>query len=254
MTLNQVVNRLQNLSNNHKQINTFLFGDMVEFLANGEVTYPALFVDMTTGDISRDKRATTWNFDLWFCDLVNVAANARTNELEVFSDLTSIAEDFKAMLVYSGYEQDWSITDTSALNYYKEKFEDIVGAVKMSVTISVRFDSNRCVVPTLQQFEYGTAIVLPPGVTMPGADDILNELGLTILTEAGDNLTMDYGTATSAGIDDLLSELGITLSTETGDNLTMDYYADGGVTLNYFLLEDSTQLLTETNDFLILEQ
>lgn len=260
MTLNQVVTRLQNLSETHKQVNTFLFGDMVEFLANGDVTYPALFVDMTSGGISKDKRLTSWDFDLWFCDLADVADNARANELEVFSDLTSIAQDYKAMLSFSDYQSDWDIGEASALSYYKEKFEDVVCAVKMSVSISVRYDSNRCVVPAKMNFEMDLSMSMPP-VQLPGADDILSELGLTILTEAGDNLSMDYSNGTSGqnpGADDILSELGITLSTEAGDSLTMDYNnvtdTGGAVYLNSLLLEDNTFLMTETTDFLTLEQ
>lgn len=153
MTLNQVVARLERVTLNHKQLNHFYFGDMVEWLANGEVVYPAVFVDVATGGISKDNRQTGWDFDIWFCDLVNVSADARGNELEVQSDLTSIAEDFKAMLSYTGWQDDWDIGESSAFAYYKEKFEDLVLACKMSVRIDVRFDSNRCEVPSYLTFE-----------------------------------------------------------------------------------------------------
>ena len=153
MTLNQVVSRLEKLASSHKQINHVYTGDVAEWLSNGEVLYPAIFIDTTTGSISKDNRATGWDFEVWFCDLADVAESTKSNELEVQSDLTSIAEDYKAMLVYSGYLQDWTIGEMSQLTYYKEKFEDIVIAVKMMVRVDVRFDSNRCQVPTGLLFE-----------------------------------------------------------------------------------------------------
>lgn len=153
MTLNQVVQRLGNLANNHKQVNHFYFGDMVEWLANGEVVYPAVFIDTSNGGIDAAEKKTWWDFDIWFCDLVNISIDARRNELEVQSDLTGIAEDYKAMLGFTDWQQDWTIGPTSQLTCYKEKFEDLVLAVKMTVTIEVRYDSNRCVVPTYLYFE-----------------------------------------------------------------------------------------------------
>ena len=153
MTLNQVVARLEKLASSHKQINHVYTGDVVEWLSNGEVLYPAILIDTTTGSISKDNRATGWDFEVWFCDLADVAENTKSNELEVQSDLTSIAEDYKAMLVYNGYLTDWAIGEMSQLTYYKEKFEDIVIAVKMMVHVDIRFDSNRCAVPTDLVFE-----------------------------------------------------------------------------------------------------
>lgn len=153
MTLNQVVSRLEKLASSHKQVNHVYFGDMVEWLSNGEVLYPAVFIDTAGGAISKDNRATGWDFEVWFCDLANVAENAKGNELEVQSDLTSIAEDYKAMLVFNGYLTDWTVGETSQFSYFKEKFEDIVIAVKMLVHVDTRFDSSRCVVPTDLTFE-----------------------------------------------------------------------------------------------------
>lgn len=153
MTLNQVVQRLEKIALNHKQVNHFYFGEMVEWLANGEVIYPSIFIDVSTGGIDKAEKKTWWNFDIWFCDLVNVAKDSKSNELEVQSDLTAISEDYKAMLGFTEWQQDWTIGDVSPISYYKEKFEDLVLAVKMTVAIETRYDSNRCVVPSLLNFE-----------------------------------------------------------------------------------------------------
>jgi len=131
----------------HKQLAHFFFGDPVDWLTNGDVNYPATFADMADGVIDRGEKTASFNFEIWFCDLADVSANAQENEIEVMSDLTSIAMDFKAMLSSTDYQDDWKIEDRAPLTFYKEKFEDIVIACKMSLTISVMFDTNRCNVP-----------------------------------------------------------------------------------------------------------
>lgn len=146
MTLNQIVNRLEKLALSHKQLHHFYFGDVVQWLARQDVKYPACFVDLNAGGIDRGERLTTYNFEVMFCDLADVAENTKSNELEVLSDLTSIAEDYKAMLANSEFT-DGEIADSSSLQFYKEKFEDVVVAVGMSIKIQSRFDSNRCRVP-----------------------------------------------------------------------------------------------------------
>lgn len=146
MTLNQILIRLERLALSHKQLHHFYFGDVVQWLANGDVKYPACFVDVTTGSIDRAERLTSYNFNIMFCDLADVAESAKENEIEVLSDLTSIAEDFKAMLGSTDFE-DGEIADLSQLTFFKEKFEDVVLAVGMTATIQARFENNRCQVP-----------------------------------------------------------------------------------------------------------
>ena len=148
MTLNQIVKRLKSLALAHKQINHFYFGDMVQWLTNGDVVYPAVFTDLPTAEISRGDKQTFFDFEIWFCDLSNVAESTRENELEVQSDLTSIAEDYKAMMEFSGYSIDWTVSESAPLAYYEEKFlEDLVISIKMTLRIGIRNDSNRCIVP-----------------------------------------------------------------------------------------------------------
>ena len=147
LTLNQIITRLERLALSHKQLNHFYFGDMVEWLAKGDVTYPAVFCDMSVGVIDKAEKQVAYDFDVWFCDLADVAESSKRNEVEVMSDLSSIAQDYKAMLAFTGYQDDWDIVEKSPMEFFKEKFEDIVIAVKLSVTIAVKFDSNRCQVP-----------------------------------------------------------------------------------------------------------
>lgn len=159
LTLNQVVKRIEELTAAHLQLREHRHGDVVDLIAEQDLLYPVLLTDCSIGRIDRAAKQTFFDFDLLFCDQLHVVSKARENELELFSDLVSIAQDFKAMMEYSEYA-DWEITETAPLELLREKLEDIVCAVKMQVTIGARFDSNRCAVPSTMAFEGDTAQVL----------------------------------------------------------------------------------------------
>ena len=148
MTLNQTVARLKSLALSHKQINTVFYGPIVDALQGGDISYPACFIEHNSGVVSKTDKQTSHKFTIWFCDLVNVAQDARENDDEVESDLTSVAEDYFAMVHSTVYQDTWNVSEDIQLTYYQEKFEDLVGAVAFDLTIGTPFLSNRCQVPT----------------------------------------------------------------------------------------------------------
>jgi hypothetical protein len=151
LTLNQIVKRLQNLAVNHKQVKSFFFGPLAEWLANPKRTYTACAVDLLGSNIDRAARQTRYRFDIWFFDLTNVSEDSRGNETEVLSDLSSIAEDMLAMMGSHSFE-DWEVTG-GEVGYFTEHLEDWTAAVKLSVTVSVDFLADRCRVPSELTFE-----------------------------------------------------------------------------------------------------
>jgi len=147
MTLNQVLKKLEQLALSHEQLNYFFFGDIVEWLANKDLRYPCCFVEINKCEINKDDKQTKYNFDIWFLDLINVSTKTLDNEQDCMSDLTSIAEDYLAMLNYSGYQDVWTINTSYDLEYFSEKFEDLTVAVRTNVSIGVDYLSDRCAVP-----------------------------------------------------------------------------------------------------------
>lgn len=178
LTLNQVVARMELLARSHRQINDFRFGDVVDSLALNDVTYPLCLVDMNRGEISKGDLKTYFDFEIWLCDLSDVATNSQANGLELMSDLTQIAEDYRAMLGYTGFQDDWYISESSPVEYFKEKFEDIVVAVKFDVRIGVKYASDRCSVPADYIFE----TTISPIIT-EDEQYILTEQGDVMITE-----------------------------------------------------------------------
>jgi len=148
MTLNQIVSRLQALALSHSQIKFVYYNNMVEFMKNGEVIYPALFIEHPKTKISTTEHQTKHSFTIWICDLLNTAGGAMGNQNEVESDITSIAEDYIAMISSYLFQDTWTVSTEFNVQFYAEQFTDYVGAVAFDVEISSDFLNDRCQIPT----------------------------------------------------------------------------------------------------------
>lgn len=147
MTLNSVIDRVRTLALSHKQINSFYFGDVPEFDANGEVNYPACFLEITPGRVDRVEKMQAFNFRLYLVDLVPESTESEENETDVLSDMHSVCADLLSMLMYSEYEDDWRIAETSAVTPVTESLNDLVAGVYADIEIGVDFLADRCQVP-----------------------------------------------------------------------------------------------------------
>jgi len=149
MTLNNIISYIQTMAESHKQIKSFFFGLRDEWLSNGDIQYPAMFVELKTAKVSRITRNTTYSFVCVLADLSDVASHAQENEFEVESDLTQIAEDMVSLMQFeSDKNSDFQSSKEVILEYFTDTLEDIDIAVGFQFDISTRYAANRCQVPT----------------------------------------------------------------------------------------------------------
>jgi len=149
LTLNQVIKRFETYSTNHLMVNHFYHGDVVDFLSNGDVEYVACFLELLSTDLSRTKKNTVFKFRLWFADLENVSVKSETSNQDINSDLTQIAQDYVSLMQYdTDTNSDFQASTEATLQYYKEKFNDVVIAVSLDISVATKYAANRCQVPT----------------------------------------------------------------------------------------------------------
>ena len=144
MTLKQVIQRLTELAESHKQINHFFIGGFDEFLDDADVVYPALFCELKPNStISLTNRVANFNFTFHFFDLMDIANRSLQNEWEVKSDMLSVAMDYIALLKDVEYTE-WEVEDDYNLQIRDYELQDLTCGVSVDVTIGVRFDANKC--------------------------------------------------------------------------------------------------------------
>jgi hypothetical protein len=162
MTLKQVIQRLTELAESHQQINHFFIGGFDEFLDNEDVVYPALFCELKSDStISLADRVANFNFTFYFFDLMDTANRSLQNIWDVTSDMSSVAQDYIALLKDQDYT-DWEIGDDYDMTIREYELQDLTCGVSVDVTIGIRFDANRCQVPNTFSFsEYdGSSLTL----------------------------------------------------------------------------------------------
>lgn len=153
LTLNQITARLKTLALSHLQINSFYFGDIPEFDANGEIAYAACFATLLPGSIDRNEHSQRYTFRIYFVDLVPEVTKSEKNETEVLSDMYSVAADFMAMLNYTDYQDDWWIEPVTPQTPIEEGMNDLVAGCYIDVQINTDYLVDRCQVPADVTFE-----------------------------------------------------------------------------------------------------
>lgn len=154
-TLNQIINELKEIANQHLQINSFNAGTLDDFATSGDTRYPAMWVSYENAAIST--RTESYSFSIWIVDRVK---KDRSNLIEVHSDCKSILNDIKAQLNDPGYGwvlgQDWNYQAI-----FEPFMEDEVAGWLADVTISQPFSNDVCQIPYNQAPIPGRASTQP---------------------------------------------------------------------------------------------
>lgn len=147
MTLNSVIRRIRTIAEDHKQIRSFFYNvNIVEWLNEKKIDYPAVFLQSATGTISPDQHATTIAFKMFFVDLVNVSEATKGNETDVESDMLSVAQDIVAQLNHPG--NGWYPNGDYQFEIHTEGDNDMYAGVVLDFSLRIVFTQNICQVPT----------------------------------------------------------------------------------------------------------
>jgi hypothetical protein len=103
-------------------------------------------------------------------DRMDTANRSLENVWDVTSDMASVAQDYLALLKDQDYT-DWEIGDDYNMTIRDYELQDLTCGVSVDVSIGIRFDANRCQVPTTFSFaEYvGSTLTLKQVVARIGA-------------------------------------------------------------------------------------
>jgi hypothetical protein len=147
LTYNQVIKRIQSLALGHRQVRTFKRGLVQEFLSDKSIPYAAVFLQDSGAAINPDQHSAMFGFRLFFLDLVHVSADAKTNELDVLSDMFSVAMDIVSQMKFPAYN-DWVISGANNMQSIVENDGDMNAGWYMDLQVRIMYEQNVCEVPT----------------------------------------------------------------------------------------------------------
>jgi hypothetical protein len=147
MTLNQIVKRIRTIALAHQQVRSFGRGLVTDFLTDKSTLYPAVFLQSNTGQISLKSHASTINFRMFIVDMVHVSEEAKDNEMDVHSDMISVAQDILAQMNRGEYS-DWALSTDNSMQLLVESDGDMFAGVYVDFSIRFMFQQNTCAAPS----------------------------------------------------------------------------------------------------------
>lgn len=141
MTLKEVRSLLNDLADDHKQINDFGWGDIWELGESQSITYPLMYCTIQNSNVT----GKTFNLSLsiLFCDLV---FGDNKNEDDVISDQMLICQDIIAQLRSDTFE--FTLGNSINVNFFNERLSDLVAGVQATITLVLPYVADRCAVPS----------------------------------------------------------------------------------------------------------
>lgn len=142
-TLNQVLNILRTICNDHAQINSFVFGHISEISASEQEKYPLVWCDVNDSQMS--ERMFTLNLSLHVLDIQRADGS---NEVDVLSDTLSIGRDLIAALNNPIYQDYFNVQFDVNFGQVREGFPDVVDGWKLDIGLELMELNDRCQIPS----------------------------------------------------------------------------------------------------------
>lgn len=144
MTLNQLIDHIQELGDKHNIIQKTFRGSIVDFLGT-ENLYPGFCFDLVSAAINGQEQ--TISLEFWFLDRV---AQDQSNEMEVLSDQMQIAQDIIAQMRWPGWE--YELGNNINMTFFVENTGDVLAGVRCDVSVNLGYISDRCAVPSTETY------------------------------------------------------------------------------------------------------
>jgi hypothetical protein len=138
-----VLDDFEKFANLHYQINSFGFGSLeqltVDVKDKVEPMYPRMWVEPQVAKVHTGHMHITWR--VFYLDVVN---NDNSNLQDIWNDTLELVKDLFSNMYLSEYESDFDCNVSPILNRY----ETSLAGWYMDVSMTQKFDFNRCVLPT----------------------------------------------------------------------------------------------------------
>lgn len=184
ITHNGIVKLLEDIADNHYQINGYGFGDVWEYLASDTKKTPCLWGVLNGSN--RNGKELTLNYTLLVFDQVK---RDESNENNVLSDTYQILTDVLTILNSPTYSSQFILGVSNSMQDFTERFDNAVSGWSVEVSFRIPFDNDICQIPS------------------SGLPSLNNDYQVTILDQNGDIVTLipcggSYSVIVANGIDE----------------------------------------------------
>jgi len=145
-TFKAVVDQFKKVCDEHKQLNSFTFGDIFEVDLSNEMDFAkAHLIEQPATINSRD---FVFTFDLLIMDLVAADGSNETDVLnDTFLILADVYREFKNGLGKANPvidSRDYVISDSISCEPFTDRFENLLAGWKGTISVTVPSHNNAC--------------------------------------------------------------------------------------------------------------
>jgi hypothetical protein len=141
-SLNQILNIVKSISQNHSQVNGYMFGEESDISASEQELYPLVWSNLLPSSISES--TLTVNINLLVLDIQKAD---QSNEQDTLSDTFSICQDIWAALNSPAYYDRFVMQESVQLETIREGLPDLVNGWRMTLSFDLPQTQNRCQIP-----------------------------------------------------------------------------------------------------------
>lgn len=142
-TLNQIKKEFNEIATEHRQINSFFFGDFVDAINRDAVSYPMLVVTVQPG--SMDDTSVMVNLQVTICDKYNESDYSQIDEIH--SDALQVCNDIRITLKQYRFEDYMSVEGAIAVNPFINRGADMTAGWTMNIALDVYDNEDFCSIP-----------------------------------------------------------------------------------------------------------
>jgi hypothetical protein len=145
-SLNQALNSLQEIADNHAQLKgSFIFCDVADLEAKNDLKYPLLWADVTPASFGT--KTISLNLQLTCIDMVS---KDLINERDVLSDTLQILSDVITIIRQEpDYFNLFIISESAQASPIKDHYQDEVAGWVSNISLEIENAYNACIVPTI---------------------------------------------------------------------------------------------------------
>jgi hypothetical protein len=188
--LNNIIAKLQEIQENHAQLNDFRFGNPADYGSEDSISYPMLGAWLEPSVLS--KRQFTTKLRLYVVDLVNQGASDELPEIgmrnDVLSDTQLVLLDVYAQLWEYFDDNSIELSPDATISHIEGGWTDAIYGWQSEIDIRQFYSRDTCQVPTRVQ----SAPPLVPYLTTSLTLDIPAADGGTVFLEVNEESALFY--------------------------------------------------------------
>jgi len=149
-TINQIKKEFKEIGTQHRQINSFFFGDFIDAINQDQIDYPLMCVTIQPGTMT-DKSIFV-NLQVVVCDKYNESDYEQIDEIH--SDCLQVLNDIRITLKQLRFEDYLSIEGNISTDPFINRGQDMSAGWSMNLSLEVFDDENWCAIP-YNEYDFG---------------------------------------------------------------------------------------------------